>query len=136
MSKLDPGPMTENGDSQRPAYMCAVQPVWPPQYTPAPLHVVILDQPQSRMSNTGIRAPSVSTLKFAGFPVPKIWLILGHGIYASGVLDLLTWNWCAVCHMRHEQPSYQCLCLCCFPSSYGQTCNGTDDVTLQYFVRL
>ena len=33
------------------------------------------------------------SLTFIGLPVPKIRLILGHGIYPSGDLDLSTSKW-------------------------------------------
>ena len=31
--------------------------------------------------------PYIPGLKFEGLPIPKIWLIFGHGIYPSGDLE-------------------------------------------------
>jgi len=36
-----------------------------------------------------------------GIPIPKIWLIFGHGIYPSGDLDLLLFTLELVCNVNH-----------------------------------
>jgi len=65
---------------------------------------------------------SVSSLKFVGLPIRKIWRTFGLSISRPVDLDLSPWN-CSLlyCHLG-GQPFYQFWCLCAFSlSTYGPT---------------
>jgi len=69
-------------------------------------------------------APASCKSWLAGLPVPKIWLIFGHGVKRPGDLDLWPFDLGtgAECQPWHGQPSCQFQCFCDFSlSSYGQT---------------
>jgi len=99
----------------------------PPQYAPPPASGD-LNSHQERPGDLdlwSLRAPRVSMMrdivlhpipssKIAGLPVPKMWLLFGHGVKRPGDLDL--WPFCigtgAEGQRWHGQPNCQFWCLC------------------------
>jgi len=91
-------------------------------------HIELSARRSPRRSVIALRPRYIPSVKFVGLPVPRIWMIFGHGIKRPDDLDLWPVNEVTghPCHWLLPIFSFPCPSVLDFGSSKGQTDRQTD----------